>query len=344
MERRRHRRQRLSQRRSRCPDASVGSAPGAPEPGRLHRLARPRDHGGARRRVPHAGVFTRAGDRHWRRHHRLDAAADRCEGAAAFDRSAIRGRPRRAGVALEGPHRRGGSGGDHRDRQTACAAIPRAYRRHLLVRVVVVEDLEMPEGRARGVRRGCELGRARRLRSRGARRRRRFARHRPLHLRGRPQGDVLRRVGRPAVEGFPRATRSQARRAARSPLRSRAAAGNSRRQPVPRVGGRARTSRRHRHRDGRIRRALRRGGVRDRSRHAGQDHRHVDVRLRDCADRRQGKPVANHPRHLRHRQRLDPAGLSRHRSGAVGRRRHPQLVGRSRLRHRRPESADMLAA
>ena len=40
-------------------------------------------------------------------------------------------------------------------------------------------------------------------------------------------------------------------------------------------------------------------------------------------------------RHLRHRQRLDPAGLSRHRGGAVGGRRHPQLVGRGRLRRRR---------
>ena len=65
-------------------------------------------------------------------------------------------------------------------------------------------------------------------------------------------------------------------------------------------------------------------------RHARQDHRHVDLRLRDRAGRRDR--IAAHPGHLRHRQRLDHAGLLRHRGGAVGGRRHAQMVGRGRLR------------
>ena len=51
-----------------------------------------------------------------------------------------------------------------------------------------------------------------------------------------------------------------------------------------------------------------------------------------------------HPRHLRHRQRIDHAWLFRHRGGAVGRRRPPEVVGRGRLRRRRPESADAIHA
>ena len=116
---------------------------------------------------------------------------------------------------------------------------------------------------------------------------------RPLRLRRRPQGDVLRRVGRPAVEGVPRAARSEARRAARSPLRSRAAAGHSGRQPVPRVGaarsGFAKAS------------SIAMGGFDahygavgsgHRGRHAGEDHRHVDVRLRDRAGRPKPSPTS----------------------------------------------------
>ena len=47
-------------------------------------------------------------------------------------------------------------------------AVPRADRRHVLVRVVLVEDLALPQGRARRVRCGGELGRAGRLRPGGA--------------------------------------------------------------------------------------------------------------------------------------------------------------------------------
>ena len=50
-----------------------------------------------------------------------------------------------------------------------------------------------------------------------------------------------------------------------------------------------------------------------------------------------GSPPAghHHPRHLRHRQRLDPAGLLRHRGRAVRGRRHPQLGHRTSQGHRR---------
>ena len=283
----------------------------------------------ARRGRDDARLFARSRDRHRRRHHRLDAAADRREGAAAGDRSAMGKPPRRAGVVVEGPHRA------PRKRPRS----PRSRRQHapqylepiggtyssewwwskiwkcLKVAPEVFDAaaswVELADF-VPAVLAGVDDPR----------------RHRPLRLRRRPQGDVFRRVGRPAVEGVSRAPRSEARRAARSPLRSRAAAGHAGRQPVPRMGERARTARRHRHRDGRLRRALRRGRLGHRGRHAGQDHRHLDVRLRDRAVR----ASANHPRHLRHRQRLDHAGLLRHRGGAVGGRRHPQLVGRGRLR------------
>ena len=148
-------------------------------------------------------------------------AAYRRAGAAAGDRSAMGKSPRRAGVVMEGPHRRRGSGGDHGDGARTCAAVSRADRRHLLVRVVVVEDLEMPQGGAGGVRCGRQLGGARRFRARGARRGRRPQAHRPLHLRRRPQGDVFRGVGRAAVERISRSPRPEARRLARPSVRSR---------------------------------------------------------------------------------------------------------------------------
>ena len=63
-----------------------------------------------------AGVLARSRDRHRRRHHRLDAAARRRAAPAARARSALAGQPRRARLAVEGPHRRRRGGGDHRDR------------------------------------------------------------------------------------------------------------------------------------------------------------------------------------------------------------------------------------
>ena len=139
----RHRRPRLSQRRSRRADASVAIRIWR---GRIRPTTSARSGSRSRPRLADAaatpgfhatqvigiGVDTTG----------LHAAADRREGASAGARSAIRKQPRRARVAVEGPHRRGGSRGDHRDRQGARAAISRADRRHLFVRVVVVEDLE----------------------------------------------------------------------------------------------------------------------------------------------------------------------------------------------------------
>ncbi len=60
-----------------------------------------------------------------------------------------RDEPRRPRLALEGPHRRRGGRGHHPDRGRARAAVPRADRRHVLLRVVLVEDLALPEGGAR---------------------------------------------------------------------------------------------------------------------------------------------------------------------------------------------------
>ena len=51
----------------------------------------------------------------------------------------------------------------------ARARVPRRHRRHVLIRMVLVEDLALPESRARRVRRRRELGRARRLPAGGAR-------------------------------------------------------------------------------------------------------------------------------------------------------------------------------
>ena len=66
-------------------------------------------------------------------------------------------RTRSARVAVEGPHGRGG-GGHHRCCAHARVAPARSDRRHLLIGVVVVEDLALPEGRARCLRCRRQLG------------------------------------------------------------------------------------------------------------------------------------------------------------------------------------------
>ena len=61
------------------------------------------------------GFFARPGDRHRRRHHRLDAAPGRCVESAAGARSEVEIEPRGARLALEGSHLGRRSGRDHRD-------------------------------------------------------------------------------------------------------------------------------------------------------------------------------------------------------------------------------------
>ena len=168
-------------------------------------------HRRARRGVARSGVRAPSRDRHRCRHDGIDAAADRRGGAAARDRPALARQPRRPRVAVEGPHGRGRGGGHHRCGARARAVPARADRRHLLLGVVVVEDLALPEGRARRLRCRRELGGARRLRARRSRRSQRASPDRALHLRGGPQGAVRRRVGRPSAGRVPRDARSQAR-------------------------------------------------------------------------------------------------------------------------------------
>ena len=173
--RRRHARVRLSERRPGRAARSEAAAPGAAESRRLHRGAARvgrRRAGGRRAR---SRVLARPRHRHRRRHDRLDAAAGRRAGAAAGARSALdettsrrtRGCGRTTPSAAE-------AAAITDDREGARARTARADRRHLFVRMVVVEDLALPQGRAGRVRRGGELGRARRLRPGRARRRRRL--------------------------------------------------------------------------------------------------------------------------------------------------------------------------
>ena len=79
--------------------------------------------------------------------------------------------------------------------QRARAGAAGADRRHVFLRVVVVEDLALPQGRPGRLRRRGELGRAGGLHSGRAVGRRRLDEDRPLRLRRGPQGDVLARRG-----------------------------------------------------------------------------------------------------------------------------------------------------
>ena len=141
-------------------------------------------------------------------------------------------------------------------------------------------NLALSEGGAGCVPRGGELGRARRLHSGVARRREQFRNNRALGVRRRAQGDVFGQLGRAGRQDVPGAARPEYRRASRSAVRRRVAAGTTGRSTLCRVGEAARSPRRHGHRDGRLRRSLRRCRIGHRAGHAGEDHRHVDVRLR----------------------------------------------------------------
>ncbi len=239
--------------------------------------------------------------------------------------------PRRAGVVVERPHRRRGSRRDHGDGAATCAGVPRANRRHVFVRMVVVEDLEMPEGGARGVRRRGELGGARRLRARGSGQRRRSQGHRSQCVRRRPQGDVLGRVGRPAIEDVSRAPGS-----ASSP--SCAIASTIERLPPGTPAG---------HLSGEWANVL---GLREGitiamggfDAHYGAVGSGIQVGTLvkiigtstcDCAIA--AGNINTIPGICGIVNGSIMPGFYRHRSGAVGRRRPPEVVGRGRLRRRR---------
>ena len=116
--------------------------------------------------------FTRSRHRYRRRHDRLDAASARRERAPAFARSASSRTTwrRTRGSGRTTPPPRGC--GDHGDRRPTRSGTARANRRHLFVRVVVVENLALPEGGAGGLRRRGDLGGAGGFHSGVARRRR----------------------------------------------------------------------------------------------------------------------------------------------------------------------------
>ena len=78
--------------------------------------------------------------------------------AAAGVRQAVREEPGGDGVAVEGPHRRGRGGGDHRAGAEDSPAVPRQVRRHLFERMVLQQDSALPAHRAGGVRRRAYRG------------------------------------------------------------------------------------------------------------------------------------------------------------------------------------------
>ena len=158
-----------------------------------------------------------------RRRRRLRRDRARCRSTRRTARSplerALEGRSLGAMLAVEGPHRLARSGEDHRAPRQAPPGIHRQMRRRLFVGMVLVQDLALPERRAGDFRGGIFVGRTRRLDSVRARRRDGSAGDQAGRLRGRPQGALCGRMGRPARQGVPERARSAAGRFARPPLR-----------------------------------------------------------------------------------------------------------------------------
>ena len=96
----------------------------------------------------------------------------------------------------------------------------------------------------------------------GPRGRQRLDADRPLRVCGGTQGDVLRRLGRPAAQELPRPARPEARRPAGPLVRQGVARRPPGGTPERRLGEGIRSAPRHRDRDGRLRRALRRRRLR----------------------------------------------------------------------------------
>ena len=164
------------------------------------------------------GFSAEEGDRHRRRHDRLEPDSGRRGQPPAGPEGKVEEEPRRPMLALEGPYQLAGSRPDHRAGGQAQSAIHRQMRRHLFLRVVLVKDLALPQDRARRLRRRpswvelCDwipavlagvtdpLAVMRGVCAPATRR-------------------CMRRVGRPARQGIPATPRSEARRTARPPLR-----------------------------------------------------------------------------------------------------------------------------
>ena len=212
---RRHERVRLPERRSAASCSTRGSrtSRGRTPPTTRRACAQsvPRRARRGRRAI---AAFSRdrvIGDR--RRHDRLDAAAGRRARAAARARPALARQPRRARLALEGPHSAARGGGDHRDgaartRRETLAPIGGTYSSEwwwskiwhcLKVAPEVfdaaaswVELADFVPAVLAGVDAPRDIVRVR--------------------LRRGTQGDVLGGLGRAAAEGVPRAARSEAGR------------------------------------------------------------------------------------------------------------------------------------
>ena len=184
----------------------------------------------------------------------------------------------------------------------------RQVRQHLFLGMVLVENLALPQRRARGVRRGVFAGSSSPTGSRpcspGVTDPRAIKRgvcaagHKALYCDewgGLPDKEFLAR----SIRGSPRCATGFTTKA----FDATAPAGTLCPEWAAKLGLPAGIP----DRDRRIRRPLRRDRLRRARGHAGQGDRHLDLRLRRRSARQAGR---RHPRHLRHRQGRDPAGLS----------------------------------
>ncbi len=318
----------LSLGRARSPARRARPPPRAAASRRLPRGAAGVGARRARRGRARARLLPRAGRRH---RHRTPPARRR----SRWTRRAARSRWTRGGATTPRPRRGCGrtTRRPTRRRRSPTTArqhaprIPRADRRHVLLRVVLVEDLALPEGGAGGVRRGGELGGAGRLRARGPRGRDRSARRpRCVCAAGTRRCTPTPGAACPTRRSWRGSTRSSPRCATGSTTQAYPAdrpAGALCAAWAEALGLRGG----HPDRDGRLRRALRR---RRRGHHGrARSSRSSAPPPATAPSRPRPSDRRRHPRHLRHRRRLGHAGLLRHRGRAVGGRRPAPAGGSS---------------